>query len=252
MGLFSRKQSKMNNAAVGALPHPIVQPGPTTIHNHSTSWASIIAVSVACALAILPVGWFALVFLFDRMGAADPEKEAAFWVVIIPGLFIISWLVKWLILAVMDSWFSFSLEVQKEVTERERIKFQAAQVSLDPGRMNDEDYQFAKVILAVMMTAYRWQENSGRSTFPGKWRPWSLNSALETAETIGVKITRNQANEVSKWLHSHGIITSPDGGQIAAKYPDLSSVRAMLDREYGRPVQVVLSPTSDNSGYIHI
>lgn len=254
MSIFGRKQ-KMNNSAAGVLPpgaRPIIPPGQTTIHNHSTGWASIIAVSVICAVALLPVGWFMLVFLFDRLGYINPEREAAFWLVAVPLVTLAVWLVKWLVLAVMDSWFSFSLEVQREVTERERIRLQAAQSTLDPGRMNEEDYKFARVILAVMMTAYQWRENSGRSTFPGKWRPWSLNSALEAADKIGVKLTRDKANEVSKWLHDKGVITSPDGGQITAKYPDLASVREMLDRKYGRPIQVLLSPTVEIKGYEHI
>jgi hypothetical protein len=252
MGLFGRKQSKMNNAAAGVLPRPDIQPGPTTIHNHSTGWASIIAVSVACAVALLPVFWFILVFLFDRMGYADPEREAAFWVVFIPFVFLADWLAKWLVLAIVDSLFGFLLEVEQEKTKRESIRLQVVQTTLDPGRMNEEDYQFAKVILAVMMTAYDWQEKNNYTSFPGRWRPWSLSSSLDTANEIGVKFTRDRANEVSKWLHKRGVITSPDGGQITAKYPDLGSVRAMLDGEYGRPIQVVLSPSVSNRGYEHI
>jgi len=203
MGLFGRK-TKMNNAAAMSIPsgpRPIVQPGPTTIHNHGVSWAGIIATAFVCALLLLPVFWYVLVFLFDKMRARDPESDAAFWIVIFPALFIGGWLLKWLLLAFMDSWFGFRLEIEKEATERKRIELLAVQTTIEPGRMNESDFEFARVILAVMMTAYGWQESSSKTAFPGKWRPWSMRSTLETANGIGIKLSHERANEVSVWLH---------------------------------------------------
>lgn len=252
MGLFGRKK-EMNNAAAVAIPNaprPVIQPGPTTIHNHGTSWAGIIATGFVCAVVTLPVFWFVLVFLFDKMGASDPEAEAAFWIVLVPVLFLAGWLAKWLLLSFMDSWFSFRLEVERENTERARVKLLAVQTTIEPGRMNEDDFNFARVILAVMMTAYGWQESSGRATFPGKWRPWSMRSALETANGIGVKLSRDRANEVSVWLHKKGVITSPESGQITPAFPDLSNVRAMLDKEFGKPIQVISPTLRDNRGFV--
>lgn len=245
MGLFSRAK-KLNNAASSTLPRPIIPPGPTTIHNHGTSWPGIIAVCYLCALALLPVGWWSLVFLFEQMGGT--KKEAAQLVVSFPVLFFAGWLLKWILLAFLDTSNSFKLEVERELTRREEVRLLAAQTTLDPGRMTEADYDFARVILAVMMRAYDLLAE-GRDRFRGRYRPWSLASSLEAAEKIGVKISQDKANRVSFWLTEHGVITDPDTGQITPAYPDLSNVRALLDKEFGKPIVVITPAIRSNAGY---
>lgn len=246
MGFFKRVRA-VNNTAPTVVPP--AHPGPTTIHNHSTGWPAIIAVSFACALVLLPVAWWILVFLFDQMGSRNPGREASVLIVSIPLVLAAGWLVKWLILSIMESWLNFRLEIEKEITRREEIKLMAVQTTIEPGRMNEDDYNFARVILAIMMIAYSWQKKNKRTTFPGKWRPWSMRSAIETANGIGVKLSQDRANSVSVWLHQKGVITSPEGGQITKTYPDLSNVRAMLDKEFGKPIRVVAPALRDNRGF---
>lgn len=250
MGPFGRTKTIRNAAGVeiAAPPpaRPIVTPGNTTIHNHGVSWPAIIAVAFLCALLLLPVGWFALVFLFDKMGARDAESEAAFWVVFIPVFILAGWLLKWLLLAVIDCWRGWDLEIEQERSQQARDNLLSAQTALDPGRMNESDFEFARVILAVMMIAYDWLAQHGGGPFRGAWRPWSMRSAKEAAAGIGVKLTDTQANGVSLWLHDKGVIDSPAGGQITKTYPDLSNVRLLLEKEYGKPI-VVVSPALRNT-----
>jgi hypothetical protein len=252
MGIFGRSKKEMNNAAAMSIsnaPRPVVQPGPTVIHNHAPNHLGDILGGTFAGLIILIAFWFALVFLFDKMGASDPEAEAAFWVVMIPVLFLGGWLLKWVLLAIIDNWRGWDLEIERERSQQVRDKLLAIQTTIEPGRMNESDFEFARVILAVMMTAYGWQESSSKTTFPGKWRPWSMRSTLETANGIGIKLSHERANEVSVWLHKKGVITSPESGQITPAFPDLSNVRVMLDKEFGKPIQVVAPSLRDNRGF---
>lgn len=245
MSWFSRKRKMNNEVATAVQPTP----GPTTIHNHSTSWPGVIFAGFLCAVALLPLTWYILVFLFDQMGSANPRKDAAFWIVAILFAIIGIYLLNWFLPRYIDSWFNFKLEVEKEVTRREEVRLLAVQTAIEPGRMNEADYEFARVVLAVMQNAYSFLDRQGYVTFPGRARPWSKSAVLETADKIGIKITQDRALSVSKWLADRGVITSPDLGQIAPAFPDLSNVRAMLDREFGKPIQLVSPTLRVNRGF---
>lgn len=249
MGLFHRR--KINNAI--SSPLPSLPPGPTNIHQHSTNWPGIIIAAVLSTVAIMPVLWLFLVYLFGELGAVNPGREAAFWVVSIPFAFIIGWLVKWLLLAILDSLFRYRLEIAKEVTERKRIELLAVQSSVDPGRMTETDYQFAQVILAVMNEAYGYIEKYD-APFKGRARPWSINSALEMAKAMDLTLTQDQAGQVVKWLRANNVVTGKLDGQVnVGKYPDLGTVRALLDNKFGRPITVTkYPPLHGNWGYDHI
>jgi hypothetical protein len=252
MGIFKRS---LNNSATAVAPapavpaRPIIQPGNTTVHHHGPNWIGIIIGSTLAALLILAALWFALVYLFYQIGSPNPWRDAAGLVIygglIAAGLFLLSWRAG----PFFDSWLAYKSEVQKEITRREEVKLLAAQTTLEPGRMNEADFRFARVILAVMMIAYDWLETNNLPRFPRRWRPWSKTETLKTAEKIGIEITQDKALYVAKWLAEEGIITSPDSGQIAPAFPTLSSVRAHLDNKYGKPI-VVVSPTlRDNRGF---
>jgi hypothetical protein len=250
MGWLRRKNLN-NTAAANTIPMPPVG-GNTTVHHHGTNWPMIIITGVLCALFSLPVLWLFLVYLFRQLGYNQPQQVAAWWILAIPIFLIAVWAVGWLLDRILSEVREIIVEVQRETTRRVEVQLLAAQTSIDSGRMNEADYEFARVILAVMMIAYEWQKVNGRSDFPGRWRPWSMRSAKETAKGIGIKLTDTQANAVSLWLHNHGIITSADSGQIEKNYPDLSNVRALLEKEFGKPI-VVVSPTlRDNRGFEHI
>ena len=254
MSIF--RKSKMNNVAAGAIPtgpagqaRPILQPGPTTIHNHGASWGWIILISFVCILAALVFGWLALSFLFARMGSRNPDSDAAAFVLygslIVAGM----WFLSWLYNPYFESKLSFKLEVERELTRRVEANLLQAQTTIDPGRYNEADYDFARVVLSVMASAFDWLEKEGYTAFPGRWRPWSLSSSKKTADEIGVKISQDKANEVSKWLADRGVITHPVNGQIAKGFPNLSSVKAMLDNEFGMPINRVAPPLRDNRGF---
>jgi hypothetical protein len=245
MGLFKRK---MSNTASAAVEMPRVT-APTTIHNHGTNWPMIIITGVGCALLSLPILWVFFVYLFQQLGYNQPQRVAAWWILAVPIFLIIVWAVGWLADRILSEVREIVVETQKEVTRREEVRLLAAQTSIDPGRMNEADYEFARVILAVMMIAYEWQKVNQRLEFPGRWRPWSMRSAKETAKGIGIKLTDAQANGVSLWLHNHNVITSADSGQITKTYPDLSNVRLLLEKEYGKPIVVVSPALRDNRGY---
>lgn len=251
MGLFRRR--KINDVAASPLPLPMRPPSPTTIHQHSTNWPGIIAVSVLLAVGIMPVMWLFLVFLFDQLGSLNPAREAAFWVISVPFALVAGWLIKWLLLAILDSVFSFRLEIAKEVTERKRIELLAIQSSVEPGRMTETEYQFAQVILAVMNEAYGYVDKH-QAPFKGRGRPWSVRSALDIAKGMGITITQDQAGQVVKWLRSNDVVIGALDGQVnVGQYPDLGKVRALLDSKFGKPITVTkFPPLRDNWGYDHI
>jgi hypothetical protein len=254
MGLFKRR---LNNTA-GAIPapagqaRPIIQPGNTTVHHHGPNWIAIIAGATLAIIVLLIFSWIALRFLFAQIGSRNPGADASGLVIygglIAAGLFLLSWRAG----PFFDSWLAYKTEVQRELTRREEVKLLAAQTTLEPGRMNEADFQFARVILAVMMIAYKWIEQHNGGQFRGQWRPWSMRSAKETAAGIGIKLTDAQANGISLWLHDKGVIDSPSGGQVTKTYPDLTNVRLLLEKEYGKPIQVVSPALRDNQGYDHI
>lgn len=250
MRLFGRKR-EMNNAASAAIPQvrPIVPPGPTTIHNHSTNWFSIILAAFLCVVGGLLLAWLALQFLMSQIGSTNPGRDAAYLVLYGAGIFAAVWLLSRQAGPIVATVLDYRLDVQRELTERERVKLLAAQTSLEPGRMTEEDFKFARVILAVMMSAFDYLEANQLSEFPRRWRPWSKTSTLETAEKIGIAVTHIQALEVAKWLATEGVITSPDGGQISKRFPNLSSVRAHLDNKFGKPIMVVSPTLRDNRGF---
>lgn len=253
MNIFSRR--KYNNTAAGAIPapagqaRPILQPGPTTIHNHGPNWIGIILGGTLAAMLILAGLWLGLVFLFYQMGAVNPWRDAAAFVIygglIAGGL----WFLSFLIGPYFESNQSFKLEIAREITRREEVKLLSAQTAINPGRYNESDFEFARVILCIMMNAYEWLEKQKRDNFPGQSRPWSMDKSKEVADKIGVKMSQDKANSVSVWLFEEGIITAPERGQITPAFPTLSSVRAHLDNKYGKPI-VVVSPTlRDNRGF---
>jgi hypothetical protein len=255
MGIFKRN---LNNSATAVAPgsagpaRPVIQPGPTTVHHHGPNWFLIIlGVPVAAAIT-LGVFWGALWFLFGQLGSINPSQDAAALVIygglIAAGL----WFLSFLLNPYFESLLGFKLEVERELTRRVEANLLQAQTTIDPGRYNEADYDFARVIISVMANAYSWLEKEEYKTFPGRWRPWSLSSSKKTADEIGVKISQYKANEVSKWLFDRGVITDPVSGQIAGAFPTLSSVKAMLDNEFGRPIHQVSPTLRDNRGFKHI
>jgi hypothetical protein len=241
VSIFKRK---LDNTAAS-----IPTPGPTTVYHHAPNWFLIILGIPLAAAGILALLWGALWFLFSQMGAVDPGHSAASLVIygglIAAGL----WFLSFLFAPYFESNQSFKLEIAREITRREEVKLLAAQTTIEPGRMNEADFRFARVILAVMMIAFEWLEKEKRRTFPARWRPWSKSSTLETAEKIGVNITQDKALSVAKWLADEGIITAADSGQVAPAFPTLSSVRAHLDNKYGKPIVVVSTHLRDNRGF---
>ena len=249
MGIFKRK---MNNVAAGAVApgsRPIVTPQ-TTIHNHGPNWLLIILGIPVGAALVMALLWAALWFLFDRMGADDPSYAAASLVIygglIAAGL----WFLSFLLNPYFESNQSFKLEFERELTRREEVRLLAAQTTLEPSRYTEADYDFARVVISVMANAYNWLEKEEYTAFPGRWRPWSLSSSKKTADEIGVKISQDKANEVSKWLHERGVITDPVNGQITNKFPNLTNVKVLLDNEFGPGVIRQVSPTiRQNRGF---
>ena len=244
MGIFGRR--KVNNVA--ALPR-FPAPGPTTIHHHGTNWPGIIFVGALCALASLPILWWFLVSLFSYLGSPRPEREVAFWLISIPIALVIGWFIKWLLISVLDTVLDYKLEVHKELTRREEVRLLAAQTTIDPGRMNEADYEFARLIVAVMEQAYSYLKANG--PFVGMSRPWSRRSAKRLADSLGIKVSEDKANEVGGWLRDRDIISGPLGGQInAGRYKSLSEVREVIDKEFGKPITINLSPPlRDNRGW---
>ncbi len=174
------------------------------------------------------------------------------WLISVPIVFVGSWLLKWLLLSFLDSWFSYRLEIEKEVTERKRVELLALQSQVDPGRMTEADYQFAQVILATMNEAYGYLNK--HQVFKGRGRPWSIKSVLHTAKAMEVSITQDKAGEVVRWLRSNDVIVGALDGQVnVGGYPNLGIVRSLLDNKFGKPITVTkYPPLRENWGYDHI
>lgn len=244
MALFGKR--KMDTTAPMVLPEPTT--GPTTIHNHGIPWVGIIVVAFGCLIAALPVLWWMLVFLADRAGFRDPEAAIAWFLLFAPMVAGLVGLVRWAILDGWAMWLNAQVEIQKEMTRQSHNRLLTASASVDPGRMNSADYDFARVVVAVMQKAFDFLEaNPVPGKFPARWRPWSMRSALETAEAIGVKLSQDRANSVSTWLYERGIIDQPDGGQITRRFQDLASVRRVIDAEYGKPIRLNNPPIISGS-----
>lgn len=245
MGLIKRKMTNTTDLSIPA-------PGPTTVHNHAPNPLWDYIGQAARLIVFLIFVWIGVEFMFWQMGSNDPGSAAA-------GLIIYGSLIAgglWFLSFLFDSYFErylgFRVEMTREMTRREEVRLLAAQTTLEPGRFNESDFQFARVILAVMMIAYDWRAAHNGQQFRGQWRPWSMRSAKETANGIGIKLTDAQANGVSLWLHEKGVIDSPAGGQVTITYPDLSNVRLLLEKQYGKPIQVVSPTFRDNRGFEHI
>lgn len=245
MGIFRRK---INNTATSLLPPA---PTNTTIHNHSTGWPMIIFTSVLCALLAMPVLWLFLVHVFGELGYRQPQRGAAFWVLAIPFFALSAWILGWLADKVLGSIWGIVVDVQKEITERKRLELLALQSSVDPGRMNEGDYQFAQVVLAVMNEAYNYLEKNKATAFKNRWRPWSLSSTSDAAKALGITLTQTKAGQVVKWLRANDVVTGQGDGQINMDvYPDKGTVRALLDKKFGKPIVVnKVAPLRDNLGY---
>ncbi len=242
---------KITNTAASSLPVPLP---PSTVHHHSTNWPGIILASVFSVILFIPILWLFWVNLFAYMGSKQPEREAAFWLILVPFVLVAGWLLKWILLAFLDSWFSFRLEIEKEITERMRVELLSLQTSIDPGRMTEADYQFAQVILATMNEAYGYLNKNKVEVFKGRGRPWSIKSVLHTAKTMDVPITQDQAGQVVKWLRSNDVVVGALDGQVnTGRYPDLGRIRELLDKKFGKPIVVNrFPPLRDNWGYDHI
>jgi hypothetical protein len=105
--------------------------------------------------------------------------------------------------------------------------------------MTDADYDFARVVLAVMTRAYDQLAKQGGAPFRGQSRPWSQSQSLSTAEEIKAKISGDKALEVGRWLEKHGVITQAERGQIITRnFPDIASIKRVLDREYDKPIRL--------------
>ena len=237
---------KITNTATNILPS---SPTHQTVHQHGVNWLAVITGGILGIIIIPPVLWLFWVSLFASMGAKQPEREAAFWLVMVPFTLVSGWLVKWILLAFLDSWFSFRLEVEKEVTERKRVELLAIQSSVDPGRMTEADYQFAQVILATMNESYGYLGK--HQVFKGRGRPWSIKSVLHTAKAMDTPMTQDRAGEVVRWLRSNDVVVGALDGQVnVGGYPDLGKVRELLDRKYGKPITVTkYPPLRENWGY---
>ncbi len=235
---------KITSTATNVLPPP---PAHQTVHHHGVNWLAIIVGGILGIIIIPPVLWWFWVSLFASIGAT--EREAALWLIAVPIVFVGSWLLKWLLLAVLDSWLSFRLEVEKEVTERKRVELLAIQSSIDPGRMTESDYQFAQVILATMNEAYGYLEKN--KVFKGRGRPWSIKSVLHTAKAMKVSLTQDKSGEVVRWLRSNDVVVGALDGQVnTGGYPDLGTIRALLDSKFGKPIVVNrFPPLRENWGY---
>lgn len=246
MALFKRK---IKNTAENILPPPL--PHNQTVHHHTTNWPGVVFAVVVSGLISLPILWLFWVALFEQLGGT--QREAALWAISILLLPVAAWLVKWLVLAILESLLNHRLEIEKEKTERLRIELLAVQSAVDPGRMTEADYQFAQIILAVMNETYNYIEKH-KSAFKGRERPWSIDSVVRMAKGMNISITQVRAKDVKKWLQDNGVVIGELDGQVnVGQYPDLGKVRALLDKRFGRPITVSrFPPLRDNWGYEHL
>lgn len=256
MALFKRRPPKgtrsvVTNTAENILPAP--PPNNQTVHHHTTNWPGVVFAVVVSGLISLPILWLFWVALFEQLGSTRPEREAALWAISILLLPVAAWLVKWLVLAILESLLNHRLEIEKEKTERLRIELLAVQSAIDPGRMTEADYQFAQVILAVMNETYNYIEKH-KSSFKGRERPWSIDSVVRMAKGMNIGITQVRAKDVKKWLVDNSVVIGELDGQVnVGQYPDLGKVRALLDKRFGRPITVSrFPPLRDNWGYEHM
>jgi hypothetical protein len=248
MGLLKRK---MTNTASASIDSPSAT-GPTTVHHHGVNWPLVVAVAFLCIILLGPAFWLALVFLLDRLGSTSPESHAAGLLIFTPLGFGVLWFASWIIGPHLDRHYAHLDFEAEQKTERERVRLLAAQTTLPVARMTQADYEFAQVIVGVMMLAY---DDAGKLiVFKGRGRPWSINGALSVAKSVGVTISQDKAGEVQRWLRKHDIVVGALEGQVNSGFDNLSKVRAVIDKEYDKPILVTtaLSTLRENAGYVHI
>lgn len=222
----------MKTSAVMDLPRQPI--APPVIHNHNqVAWPGIIATGFLCLVALLPILWWFLVFLFDRLGYRNPEAAVAWWLVVVPLVFIILWMLSVLVGDILDRVFDYKMEIAAMVQETERLRLLQEQSSVDGMRINSQDAPFAKLILAVMHDAYKYGPKGAR----GEIR-WSRRQAYALAKQHNLGLSELQCGRLAGWLLSHNVISEKD--QInRAHFDDLGSVKALVSRVYNIPINMV-------------
>lgn len=225
--MFGRKR-KMNNAAAGALPAQDRPPISQTVHNHGANWPGIVIVGFVCLLAILPVFWLILTFLFGQLGSRNPSYDAAWWLIYPPlglcGLAVLKWF--------LTDWFAHKERMAEKLAEISYNKMLMAGTSTtaDYGR----NQRKAAIIKAVMAQVYRDLRDNNLPYKNGASRPWSKRQAEGlTIPGLG-KVSQAEAEKVRDWLLEFQMIDThkTNSQPNLRKYPNYETAANMVDVRY--------------------
>lgn len=248
----SRKQIK---SAALAIP----EVGNTNIHNHGTAWPAIIATSVFCGVALLPVGWGVLYFLLDRAGFKNPEQALASGILILvvglPVLYYGSYLLERIPRMIIRERGEIKLRLAEIEAEKARAtSLTAAAPALPNERLTEEEKKLFENLAIVMEQAYR-DLVEKRAPYKGGNvpRPWSKASVLSLNPPRHGRMSFMKATTVREWLVAHQVIEGDhQKDQInTEKFPALADFRALLHNEFNMSV-VVQSPTGNGYAPIDI
>lgn len=250
---FESSQRRVKSAALAI---PEMAGSTNNIHHHGTAWASIILSAFACALILLPVGWWIGVFLLDRAGYKKPEESLANGVlilaVVLPSLLLVSWILERVPRVIIRELAEWRLQ-EKEI-DLQAIKLQvlAGQSSVPTAsNLTEADVRFVRVVKQVIGKVYLDRIGKDKLYVPYKPkepRPWSRDVCKETVLMWdNKKVGWTDANRLGKYIIDHEIIIDSQLNQ--GRYPTMDAVNDLLESNFARPILVSNpSPTVNGKG----
>lgn len=228
----------------------IPEVGSTNVHHHGTPWPAIIATSVVCGVALLPVGWGVGVFLLDRADFKEPERALAGGILILgiglPVLYVGSWLLERIPRMIIRELADWNLQKEEIDLQKWKVKALAGQASVPTAaNLDAADVRFVRVVKQVVGNIFIdriGKDNLYTPYKPKEPRPWSRDVCKETVLLWDrKKIGWRDANRLGKYIVDNEIIF--EGQLNQGRYPTMDAVNDLLDKEFTRSIVVNPSPT---------
>lgn len=248
--MFKPKRVEAKNAA--AIPAGIPRSQPqTVIHNAPSDAAKIFAWAVVILVSV-PIAWYFLVYLFEAMEYRKPEREAAFSLV---GLAVLLILTRFFgdvaerLYRARAEYNLAALEITTaaRVEEARLLTLHASQPRPGESRLTEEDSLFCALLRVVMGEAYQHiyrEPGQVQQYTKSDVKPWSRESN-NGREIPGIgEVSFKMAGKVRDWLTKKGVIRKDEVN--LERYRTMAHFEKLLEDRFYTPIQVngkPLSPT---------
>jgi len=214
----------------------------TTIHQHNApNYTGLAVVGAATLIIIVVLVWHGGVFLLDRAGSQDPEKDMSTAIISLLILLAVAGLGVYLfklfidrVCRAIEGITQTVMEARVEIAKANQL---AAIAGAPAGRATDAQHRFAQAVILAMDEAYQIVARGG---FSGIARPWSRRGVKALADSAGISIPETGAHScdsIGPFLRRRGVITTGDQIDVN-KFPGIASVKVMLEKEFNVPVKV--------------